>query len=97
MFGLYTKSQMTAARREAYSLGCEDTHKQVARPRQPEIDTLKAILTSRDRTIDNQRATIAEITIDANKWRAKLAKDRKYHAAKRDAAKVPYLLKEVAK
>ena len=97
MFGLYTKSQMKAARREAYSLGCEDTHKQQPPSRQPEIDILMAATISRNRIIADQRAIIAELTIDANKWRAKLERDRKYHAAKRDAAKVPYLLKEVAK
>jgi len=84
---------MKAATRKAYSDGCADTHKQVARPRQEANNNLNRRLSIALQTIDNQRSIIAELTIDANKWRAKLAKDRKYHAAKRDAAKVPAKLK----
>jgi len=88
---------MNAATRKAYSDGCEDTHRQLSAVCQKEIDAAERRLAIAFETIAIQRATISELTIDANKWRAKLEKDRKYHAAKRDAAKMPAKRKAVAK
>jgi len=88
---------MNAATRKAYSDGCEDTQKYLPALLHPEIDAAERGMDVAFETMGIQRATISELTIDANKWRTKLERDRKYQVAKRAAKKVTAKLKAVAK